>query len=231
MIILAIETSSERGSLAVWNDGACEAIELAPGAGQSATALQRLRELISKLGLALEQIDAIAFGSGPGMFTGLRLGCGLAQGLAIGLAKPVVSVSSLQALAARSSGERILAATDARMGEVYVQGFCRTDGALAPMGQAACVPPEQLPPPPAGQSWKGIGSGFSAYRERLPAEMLARVDVVDAEAVPRASEVAEIGRRRFSSGSVTSLSEAVPDYVRNKVALTTLERLARGGRA
>jgi len=231
MIILAIETSSERGSLAVWNDGACEAIELAPGAGQSATALQRLRELISKLGLALEQIDAIAFGSGPGMFTGLRLGCGLAQGLAIGLAKPVVSVSSLQALAARSSGERILAATDARMGEVYVQSFCRVDGEVKPLGDAACVPPEQLPPPAEGSAWKGIGSGFAAYRERMPAELVTRLEVEDAQAVPHAREVAEIGWCKYSAGRLTPLSEAVPEYVRNKVALTTRERLARGGRA
>ncbi len=231
MIVLAIETSSERGSLAVWHDGRCTAVDLEPGPGQSATALQRLSRLLSELELSIEQIDAIAFGSGPGMFTGLRLGCGLAQGLAIGLARPVVSVSSLQALAERCSGERILAATDARMGEVYVQSFCRTDGALMPMGEAACVPPEQVPPPPADQRWKGIGCGFSAYRARLPAELTARVDIVDSEAVPHACEVAEIGRRKFSAGSVTPLSEAVPDYVRNKVALTTLERLARGGRA
>ncbi|MCB1918009.1 MAG: tRNA (adenosine(37)-N6)-threonylcarbamoyltransferase complex dimerization subunit type 1 TsaB [Rhodocyclaceae bacterium] len=229
MIILAIETSSERGSMALSRDGKVASTQLDAGPKQSETAMRRLRDLLAGCGMRIEDVDAVAFGSGPGMFTGLRLGCGLAQGLAIGLSKPIVAVSSLHALAARCQGARIVAATDARMGEIYLQCFERDDTGLHPRGAAECVPPEELRPLAPAGGWQGIGSAFEVYAGRLPEAFLQSIEMVDGEARARAEEVAAIAAERLAEGRATPLEAAVPQYVRNKVALTTRERLARGG--
>lgn len=152
MNILAIETSSDRGSLALTNECFMDWVDLDPGPAQSATALAKLKVLLATHGLGVKDIQFIAFGSGPGMFTGLRLGCGLAQGLSIGLAKPIVAISSLEALANQSDDGQVVAATDARMGEIYSQCFMRTGDMLTPCGVPTCVPPEMLslPEGPAG---------------------------------------------------------------------------------
>ena len=231
MIILAIETSSERGSMALSHGGKVASTSLDAGPKQSETALRRLRDLLEGCGLHIEDVDVVAFGSGPGMFTGLRLGCGLAQGLAIGLSKPIVAVSSLLALAARCRGERIVAATDARMGEIYFQCFKRRDGVLVPENEPDCVPPEQLPALSPDSGWQGIGNAFAVHAARMPAAFLGAIAVIDADARPRAEEVAELAADLVAEGRTTPLEEAVPQYVRNKVALTTRERLARGGRS
>ena len=217
--------------MALSRDGNIVATQLDAGPKQSETALTKLRDLLQGCGLRIEDIDAVAFGSGPGMFTGLRLGCGLAQGLAIGLSKPIVAVSSLHALAARSAGSRIVAATDARMGEIYIQRFLRGDAGLAAGGEPECLPPEQVPALSPESGWHGIGNAFAVHVGRLPDLFMRSIEVVDADARPRAEEVAVIAAERVAEGRTTPLDEATPQYVRNKVALTTRERLARGGRS
>ncbi|MCB1956315.1 MAG: tRNA (adenosine(37)-N6)-threonylcarbamoyltransferase complex dimerization subunit type 1 TsaB [Rhodocyclaceae bacterium] len=230
MNILAIETSSERGSLALANECFMDCVDLDPGPAQSATALAKLKTLLAARGLGVKDIQVIAFGSGPGMFTGLRLGCGLAQGLSIGLLKPIVAVSSLEALAHQSEGDHVVAATDARMGEIYSQCFARSGDTLAPCGEPTCVPPEMLSLPDGPAAWHGVGNAFDIYRDRLPGRVLGELTQVSASVRPHAREVLEIARRRIGRGETTPLSDAVPQYVRNKVALTTRERMERGGR-
>lgn len=230
MRILAIETSSEHGSLALADDCEIDCVDLDVGPAQSTTALGKLRGLLAGRGLAVSDVDAIAFGSGPGMFTGLRLGCGLAQGLAIGLVRPVLAVSSLEVLAHQADTEWVMAVTDARMGEVYGQGFRRGADGLEACGEPRCIPPERLELPPGSACWRGVGNGFQVYRERFPAEVLRRIDIDASVLRPHARDVALIARKRLARGESTPLSEVVPQYVRDKVALTTRERLARGGR-
>lgn len=231
MKILAIETSSEQGSLALQKDGLVFRCLLDRAGEQSATALTKLRELLAQGGIDLRELDAIAFGAGPGMFTGLRLGCGLAQGLAIGAGLPLVRVSSLLALANRCSGERVVVATDARMGEIYCQCFERTGTFLAPVGMPQCIPPEQFFLPPGPARWSAIGSAFSAYWNRFDVTLLDSISLAADNAPAHASDLLTIAARYLAAGKVTAPQDAVPEYVRDKVALTTRERLERGARA
>lgn len=230
MKILAIETSSDRGSVALLDGDSLSCADLAPGAKQSSSALATIRQLLDGAGVALTALDAIAFGSGPGMFTGLRLGCGVAQGLSIGSGRPLIAVSSLQALAERCPGERLLVATDARMGEVYWVAFERVAGGWHALADPVCGPPEDVVLPAGSDAWRAIGNGFAAYRDRWPGSIIDRVAIEDDGAVARAGDVARIAARRWAGGGLTPLAEALPQYVRNKVALTTRERLERGAR-
>ena len=231
MNVLAIETSAGQGSLALSCDGAISSCLLEQGPAQSATALPRLGELLRASDIDAGQLDLIAFGKGPGMFTGLRLGCGLAQGLALGTGAPLLAVSSLQALAEQCPAERVIALADARMGELYCRRFERRDGELVPTTAAQCLPPEQLEVLPGEDRWCGIGAGFSSYRDRFSPAWLDRVDIIADSAVAHAREVLSIALRAHASGAETAAIDAVPEYVRNKVALTTRERIARGARA
>lgn len=230
MHILAFETSTERGSLALLSGGEIRSVFLESGPAQSESALPLLGDLLRQAELSIARLDAIAFGSGPGAFTGLRMGCGLAQGLSLGSGVPLVGVSSLQALALQAPGEHVLVAVDARMGEVYCAAFRREGDAVEALGEPLCVPPEQLERPASGAGWLAIGGAFAAYRERIPAELLASIRIHDDQAIPRAQEIARIAAQRLAQSRITRLADAVPDYVRNKVALTTDERLRQGGR-
>ncbi|MFT4174467.1 MAG: tRNA (adenosine(37)-N6)-threonylcarbamoyltransferase complex dimerization subunit type 1 TsaB [Rhodocyclaceae bacterium] len=228
MRILALETSCERGSIALWHDG--RVVERAldgAAAGHSASILPAIRHLLVETDTPIAALDAIAFGSGPGAFTGLRLACGVAQGLALGGGKPVAPVGSLLALAEPVDAEFIYCAADARMNEAYVAMFQRRNGALVAVGEAVCVPPDAVPLPEQ-VGWQGVGTAFKVYA--TVAERLAgRVDVLAPDAVPQAAAVARLAAARPHTW--VDAAEAAPEYVRNRVALTVAERLAQGGRA
>lgn len=228
MKILALETSCERGSVALILDG--EPIERAlPGsaAGHSANILPLVREMLAEAGIGVAALDCIAFGSGPGAFTGLRLACGVAQGLALGADRPVAPVNSLLAMAEPVAADLIYCAADARMNEAYVARFRRQNGGLVQVAEAECVPPESVPVP-VDAGWQGVGTAFRAYPSI--AERLAHhVAVLDAEAVPHAAAVARLAAGNPASWIDPAL--AAPEYVRNRVALTVAERLAQGGKA
>lgn len=230
MNILSIETSCEQGSVALMTADALVARRLAGSAGHSEGILVAIRELLTEAGLVAGSLDAVAFGSGPGAFTGLRLACGIAQGLALGSGLGVAPVSSLSALALQAHEPRVFVATDARMGEVYCQAFVAgEDGLPVPAGKPLCCAPDAASPPEG--SWYGIGSGFNAYPEALGQRLLQRLSGCLADAVPRAEEVALLGAQLARSGGLVSAELAAPLYVRDKVAFTTAERLARGGKA
>ena len=181
-------------------------------------------ELLGEAGLLLADVDGIAFGAGPGGFTGLRLSCGVAQGLAFGLDRPVLAVPTLEALALACGAEKVFACLDARMNEVYCAAYIVRNGtpetAMAPL----CAPPATVPAPP-GSGWLGCGDGFAAYPELLgPAFAGVRADLW-----PTAAAVARLAAPIFARGGGVDAALAAPLYVRNKVALTTAERIARGG--
>ncbi|SAK83008.1 family M22 non-peptidase [Caballeronia glebae] len=201
----------------------------ATGAVSSTRLLPAVRELFDAAGLALADCDAIAFGAGPGSFTGLRTATGVAQGLAFGLGVPVVPVSTLLACAegARlndpSIPSRVLAALDARMDEAYWADFefDAAAGEWRTLHPAALDKPGALPLPDA--PFALAGNAAAAFGDRLPA--LAAAARVDREALPHALPVALIGLRELRAGRAVAPELAAPEYVRDKVAQTTAERM------
>lgn len=230
MKILALETSTDSGSVALL-DGAVVAERPVVGRpGHSETLLPELVALLASCGVTLAQLDAIAFGAGPGAFTGLRLACGVAQGLALGLGKPVIPVGNLEALASQCAEDAVFVAADARMSEVYFAAYRRTPEGLVEVLAPACAAPTAVKLPPEGH-WFGFGTAFRAYRETLVPSLGARLNGYDGESVPLASSVAHLAARAFLRGEFVDPALAAPLYVRDKVAMTTAERLARGGKA
>lgn len=224
MNLLALESSTRRLSVALWRGGALsERAADSPNAG-SALLLPWVLELLTEAGLVLSDLDGIAFGAGPGGFTGLRLACGVAQGLAVGLDRPLLAVPTLEALALACGGEKVFACLDARMNEVYCAAYIVRDGVLDTVAKPLCAPPSTVSAPP-GSGWLGCGDGFSAYPELLGAAFPR----VRADIWPTAAAVARLAAPVFARGGGVDAALGAPLYVRDKVALTTAERLARGG--
>jgi tRNA threonylcarbamoyladenosine biosynthesis protein TsaB len=226
--VLALESSTHVLSVALWRDGSArEHRETLPSAG-SRYLLPWLSALLADAEMDIADVDAIAFGAGPGGFVGVRLACALAQGLAVGLGLPVLGVSTLEALAVASGGTDVYACMDARMGEVYAAAF-RCCGGTADIVQAAGVfAPGEVPlPPPA--AWVGVGDGFAVHGERLRRRLGGLLVDVRADISPSASAVAGVAALRLSGGGSGDVTLAQPIYIRDAVALTTAERLARGG--
>jgi len=227
MKLLAFESSCERASVALSLNGEIDARWLEGHANHSEHMLALVRSLLADAGLGVGALDAVAFGAGPGAFTGLRLACGLAQGLALGAGLGVIPVCSLAALAVQSPLPQALVATDARMGEIYYGRYRVEHGAVTELSAPACCAPAALPCPEG--EWFGLGSAFAAYGEALASvrEMLAGCDT---QAVPTAEAVARLAAACGRAGIVPA-ERAAPLYVRDKVALTVAERLARGNKA
>ena len=228
MNLIALETSSRLISVALWREG--EIIERShdhPNAG-SELILPWVRELLAESGIALSTLDGIAFGSGPGGFTGLRLACGVAQGLAFGADLPVVGVGSLEALALASGEQHVYACIDARMNEVYAAAYEIVDDQPVEMLAPVVTPPASVPLPEGG-NWVGCGDGFLAYDQLLRQRLGDFLDSLHPLVMPTAAAVARLAAPRFARGEGTAAMHAAPLYVRDKVAFTTVERLARGG--
>lgn len=218
-IILAIETSSELASVALLR-GETVISRVSSGVRtHSQSVLPMIQELLAEAAIALKDCDAIAFGSGPGSFTGVRTACGIAQGLAFGGKLPVVPVVTLDAMALachqRHGAGDVLAVLDARMGEVYWAQYRFADGA-APQ---AVLPPALSAPEgvqPLGAP-VACGNGLSAYAEAFAAGGYAEV-------MPHAEQVAQLAAIAFAAGATVTAAEAQPLYLRNKIAYTQAER-------
>lgn len=223
MKLLAFDTSTEYLSLCLWQNGAMLSRDLLAGQKHSQLILPMLGEMLAEAGLTLPELDCIAFGAGPGSFTGLRIGCGVAQGLAFGANLPVVGVSTLLALAQQTDAERVIACLDARMGEVYHAAYVRHESGW----QIACEPglykPQDVPSIEGG-TWFGIGSGWAAYGDILNARYAGQVDKNNGQAFPHARDIAALAANEFAAGKAVPAAEAAPIYIRNKVALTMAER-------
>lgn len=228
MKLIALESSTRYLSVALWQDGKLsERCADVPNGG-SDRLLPWLSELLAEAGLALSDLDGIAFGAGPGGFTGLRLSCGLAQGLAFGLDLPVLAVSTLEALALSAGAEKVCACLDARMNEVYYAAYVVSGDTLETVMAPICAPPAVIKAP-SGCDWLGCGDGFSAYPELLGSALGGAISGVRADIRPTAAAVARLAAPRLAAGAGVDAAQATPFYVRNKVALTTAERLLRGG--
>ena len=224
MKLLAFETATEGCSVALWLDGEVrERFELAPRR-HAELSLPWAGELLAEAGIAKSQLDAIAVGRGPGAFTGVRLAIAIGQGIALALDRPVVPVSTLAALAMQAPGPHVIAAIDARMNEVYSGAFELRDGDAFALGAEAVSGPDMVQVPPGVARWHGVGTGFAAcdgaLRQRSPERWLA----IDADALPRAGDVARLAAHAFARGEAVAPERVEPAYLRNHVALTIIEQ-------
>ena len=225
MKILALDTSTEYCSVALWRDGAVDAREVLAGQRHSLLLLPMVDELLERHELTVRGLDGIAFGQGPGSFTGLRIACGVTQGLAFGASLPVVGVSTLLAMAEATGTGRVVCCLDARMGEIYHAAYAKGDTGWEPVHAPILCAPGQAPLPPAGP-WTGCGSGFSAYEAVLKQRYAGRLSAIMLEIFPHARDIARIAAREFEAGRAVAAEQALPVYIRDKVALTTHERTA-----
>ena len=252
--LLAIATSSEWCSVALLRDGPrgplVDCVSERAGTEHSRRVLPIAQSLLQEAGLGLRDLHAVAFDAGPGSFTGLRIGCGVVQGLGFALDVPVLAVSSLEALAWQAGSTRVLAAIDARMNEVYVAalgvsgsgprlvapiGVLAAAGAAGFLAQALDAPAAfwagaadvtaqgEAERPGRRDELVAIGNAFA--RHPALADALRRRGVgVEADAFPRADAIAEIGLLRLAGGEGLDASLAAPIYVRDKVALDVDEQ-------
>jgi tRNA threonylcarbamoyladenosine biosynthesis protein TsaB len=221
--ILALDTSSEHCSVALWLDGEVWDLERIAGQRHTEVVLPMVDELLAQAGLELARLSGIAYGAGPGSFTGLRIACGLAQGLALGVGLPVIGVGTLEALAEACAAPRVIACLDARIGEIYHAAYEREGSAWRAVSPPRLCRPEAAPEVPGG-GWWGCGSGFDVYPEALGKRYGARLAQVLPGRHPRARELAVLAAPRFAAGEGRDPAEAAPLYLRDKVALPEGER-------
>ena len=228
MRLLALETSTDLGSVALWEDERVLEKFCPSGRSHSETLLPLVQSLLAEAGWVLSELDGIAFGAGPGAFTGLRVACGVAQGLAVGAGLQLVPVTSLAAIASAAAAECCLAILDARMGEVYSGLFECRSGRFVQSGILRVSTPAELMLP--NVSCLVAGNALLAYpalAERVAAAGLT----ADPAIMPPASAVATLAAPLLAAGEGIDPALAAPLYVRDKVAQTVAERLAGGGKA
>src|SRR5262249_1491039 len=214
MNLLAIDTSTDSCSVAASRGDARFSRSEPALQRQAERVLGMVEDLLAEARLDLGDIEGIAYGEGPGSFTGLRIAAGVVQGLALARGVGVIGVGSLLALAEESKGEKVVACIDAHMGEVYHAAY-----PTAAPARAADAP-DAIPLPP-GLGWTGCGDGFAAHRERLAARLGDRVSRFRPDASPSARAVLELAMPRFAAGGARDAAEAVPVYLRDRVALKT----------
>jgi len=223
--ILALDTATESCSAALWIDGRILERHVEVERGHAERILKMIDELLAEAAVPLTSLDAIAFGRGPGSFTGVRLAASVTQGLAFGAGLPVVPISDLRAVAQRKSAadaavRHTLVCNDARMQEVYWACFeTAPDGLVVPVGQEHVGKPVAvvLPDSWKGTAVRGAGRGFAAYAE-LRATLGDQLITVDDRVLPHAREVALLGASDARAGRLAAPEEAVPVYIRDDVA-------------
>jgi tRNA threonylcarbamoyladenosine biosynthesis protein TsaB len=227
MNLLAIETATECCSVAlIHGDELIARSELAPRR-HTDLVLPMADALLAEAGIGRHALDAIAVGRGPGSFTGVRLAVSLAQGMALALDLPVITISSLAALALEAppeEGTAILAVIDARMGEIYAASYRRNeDGGLIALDAERIATADTLQLPEAG-TWQVVGSGWATYAAVLSQRLTGTLHSADGMRYPQAAHVAELAIAEFKAGRGQVPEAALPVYLRDKVALTLAEQ-------
>jgi tRNA threonylcarbamoyladenosine biosynthesis protein TsaB len=217
MNILALDTATERCSVALLLGERLIERAVETQRGHADLVLPMVESVLAEGDLELRAVDAVAYGRGPGAFTGVRIAVGVAQGLAFGLDVPTIGVSTLAVVALQFAqpGREILVCMDARMGEVYWARFrCGDDGFVEARGEEFVSAPELVQPASADVF---AGTGFKAYPQLAPPGALA----VHAEALPHAREVARLATRELKAGRAVRAADAAPVYLRDQVAVPT----------
>lgn len=217
--LLALDTATEACSVALLHDGrVLSHYEVIPRL-HAQRLLPMIKDLLDQAGVPLAALDAIAFGRGPGAFTGVRIAIGVVQGLAFALERPVVPVSNLAVLAQRAlrehGAQQVAAAIDARMDEVYWGCYRAEQGEMRLLGSEAVLPPERacLPRDAAGD-WFGAGTGWGAYGGRIALATRGQ----DAAMLPHAEDLLSLARFAWARGEAVVADEAQPVYLRDQVA-------------
>lgn len=224
MRILAIDTATEACSAALWNTGEiCAHFELCPRE-HTQRILPVVQDILSQSGVTLAELDALAFGRGPGSFTGVRIGIGIAQGLALGAELPMIGVSTLATMAQgafrKSGATRVLAAIDARMGEVYWAEYVRDEqGIWHGEESEAVLKPEAVKARLMQLSgeWVTVGTGWPAWPDM--AADATHLTITDGEVLlPAAEDMLPIAVYLLEQGKTVAVEKAEPKYLRNEVA-------------
>jgi tRNA threonylcarbamoyladenosine biosynthesis protein TsaB len=221
--LLAFDTSTEYLSLALLKGGEIFNYDCNAGQTHSQIILPQIQALLDAAGLQLSDMHGIAFGAGPGSFTGVRIAAGVAQGLGFGANLPVVSVCTLLALAQASGADKVIACLDARMGGVYHAAYVKVTDEWQCIVEPGLYKPDATPPV-EGIGWVGAGSGWQTYTEQLSAVYAGQTEAVQPQLLPAATAILELARPIFANGKAKPASEAMPIYIRNRVALKTAER-------
>lgn len=220
MKLLAIDTATEACSAALWVEGELKEIfQLAPR-DHTRLILPMVERLLAQAGLHIRQLDAIAFGRGPGAFTGVRIATSVVQGIAFGADLPVVGVSTLAALAQgayrQRGAQRVLCALDARLHEVYWAQYQIEQGVAVLQGAESLANPNNLALP-TGSDWHAAGNGWTIYRDSLQRRFQAQLLDDSRSDYPHAHDVAILAVNAYAQGLAVPAEEAQPVYLRDKV--------------
>jgi tRNA threonylcarbamoyladenosine biosynthesis protein TsaB len=225
--LLAVDTSTPACSAALYIDGVIEESFVLAPKEHTKLILPMVDKLLSVAGLRPQQLTALAFGRGPGSFTGVRIATGVIQGIALGADLPIVPVSTLAALAQdyfdNSFVNVAFTAMDARMGEIFWSVYGRDGQGLAQLVEAETVTPASqvnFPQTPGG----AIGSGWTTYSTELEHRLMGLIVERQAEVLPRARAIARLGVAGFACGDAVPAEQAMPVYLRDKVAKKESER-------
>ena len=234
MTILAFDSSNEQLSIALLRDDGAVASYLGEGGAKaSETILPMINALLNDEKLTLKDLSGIAFGAGPGAFTGVRVACGVAQGLGFGANIPVVGVNTLHAMAesfsqAHGGHAKVIVCIDARLSELYFAALEKVDGVWLEISPTALYKPDNLPTTD-GENWAGVGNGWQVSGDQLQAKYANQMSNTYPSFMPEAISIARLAAPILASGDADlmlrySASLATPLYVRNRVALTEAER-------
>lgn len=223
MNILALDTSTEHCSVVLWRDGAVQERMARAGQGHSEMLIGMVDAVLVEGGLKLAMLDGIAYGQGPGSFTGLRIACAVAQGLAFPGDIPLAGIGTLHAMALSCDAAKVVCCLDARMQEIYHAAYVREgDDYIEVSAPRVCAP--AAIPELQGGGWTGCGSGFAAYRNVLQQACGAALVQVMVDVYPHARDIARLAAPVFAAGQGVRAEEAAPLYIRDKVALKSAER-------
>ena len=217
--LLALDTATEACSVALLHNGQVFSRYAVIPRLHAQRILPMISEVLAEAGISKTAVTAIAFGRGPGAFTGLRIAVGVVQGLAFALQIPVLPVSNLAAIAQRACREhgakQVAVAIDARMDEVYWGCYSLIDGEVRLQGNEAVLPPERAELARTAQGeWFAAGTGWQAYAERITVPVYAS----DAQLLPHAEDILTLAQGMWQRGEAISAQDAQPIYLRDQVA-------------
>lgn len=221
--LLALDASSSACSCAVWHQGEVLSRFALTPREHTRRLMPMIEDVLSAAGLSPESLDALAYGRGPGSFTGLRIAAGVAQGLAFGLDRPLIGISTLEALALaahrRHRVDHVIPMLDARMSEVYVAAYYCSDGNVTRLMDETVTAPQQLHLPDGwpDAGWCGIGSGWT-LGESIPLSFQTGMSQCLPDIQPAAEEIVQLAAKAHDAGQGQAPHEAVPVYLRNQVA-------------
>lgn len=236
MKLLAVETATEACSVALLIDGVVIERYQRTQRDHTRLVLPMIDGLMAEAGIRPRDLDGLAFGRGPGSFTGVRIATGIIQGIALGAGLPVVPVSTLAAVAQeffdrsrnraqseQNPAEVAFTAMDARMGEIYWGVYRRSEkGYAESIGLERVIPADRIEFPDL--HGVGIGTGWGVYRDELAKRLADRLEGIEADRLPRAGAVARLGAYGFERGLAVPVEQAMPVYLRDKVAKKESER-------